>query len=568
MKKYITKSWLVSALLIFTVGFNSCTDLEEKPYDKISYEAFYQTKDDVIRSFLRTYEHGYWSINSAIYHMQENTADQLMTLTRENHWFDGGTYVREHYHTWTPEEGYLKEAWNALFVGITLANNSIEDIEVLNPAEFDMTAEEIELFVAELRVMRAWYYIKALDLFRNVPVFTKYKTEDLAPPQVSPKETFDFIESELLDAMDNLGKKGDEGINSNRWTKAGAASLLARLYLNADVYIGEDHYSECSKICQDIIDGQYGTYAIEDRWDAPFDYNNDKSDETIFAFPGSFGFTHWHYQGGMYWWSLPFQAHLYLEFEDWGWANPRFGLQPGRNVDDELYEFSSGLGQPYVKFQKYPDDVRLTKYKNLGGNQREGMFLFGYLEYGNGEKVKSDVGKELYIRDAVGHFGELGPGVYPEDKTSNMTHGDQNSGVYHVKYPMYKSTDSEKMESDYAEVRLAEIYYTLAECKFRAGAVGEAETLLNSVRKRYYPEGSESLYNSELTEKELIDEWGREFLAEGRRRTDLVRWDKFTTGNWWDKSPDGEGKEYLNVFPISNEVLSISQQLKQNPGYE
>ena len=567
MKKYITKPLSVLALFLFSLGFTSCTDLVEKPYDKISYETFYQTKDDVVRSFLRTYEHGYWSINSAIYHMQENTADQLMTLTRENHWYDGGTYVREHNHTWTPEEAYLKDAWNALFTGITLANNSIEDLQGLNPAEFDMTAKEIDQFVAELRVMRAWYYIKALDLFRNIPVFTKYKTEVLAPPQVTPKDAFTFIETELLDAISNLGQKGDVDVSANRWTKAGAASLLARLYLNGKVYTGDDHFSDCAQISQKIIDGEYGQYAVENRWDAPFDYNNDKSDETIFAFPGSFARTRWHYNDGMYWWSLPFNANRYFEFEDWGQANPRFGLQPGRNVDDVLYEFASGLGQPYVKFQKYADDVRLTKYKNLGGNKREGMFLFGYLEYGAGEKVKSDVGKDLYIRDAVGQFGDLGPGQYPEIKTSSMTFGDQNSGVYHVKYPMYKSTDSEKMESDYAEVRLSEIYYTLAECKFREGDISGAEELLNTVRKRYYPVGSESLYDGELTEVELLDEWGREFLAEGRRRTDLVRWDKFTTTNWWDKQPDGAGKEYLNVFPISNQVLSVSQQLKQNPGY-
>jgi hypothetical protein len=352
-----------------------------------------------------------------------------------------------------------------------------------------------------------------------------------------------------------------------RWSKAGAMTLLARLYLNSDVYTGVDKYADCAKVCQDIIDNKYGSYDLAQTWDEPFDWNNDKSKETIFAFPSSLGRTHWQYESGMYWWSLPFKIKDYLGFTEFGDANPKFGMQPGLDLNGNKYNFADQLGQPYVNFQKYTDDLRLKKYKNTGTNQREGMFLFGYLEYNGNQRVKADNGKDLYIRDQVGVFGDLGPGQNPDDKTSTMATGDQNSGIFHVKYPIYKDDDEGSIESDYAEVRMAEVYYMLAECKLRKGESGVA-SILNSVRKRNYPAGSTSLYASdaEITEAEMLAEWGREFFAEGRRRTDLIRFDKFTKGRWWDKEPDAS--EHLKIFPISFDNLKLARQLKQNPGYE
>lgn len=108
----------------------------------------------------------------------------------------------------------------------------------------------------------------------------------------------------------------------------------------------------------------------------------------------------------------------------------------------------------------------------------------------------------------------------------------------------------------------------LAECKYRAGDKAGAATLLNAVRKRDYPSNSSSLYKSDgsqLTDQEMLDEWGREFLVEGRRRTDLIRWGVFSTGTWWDKKPDADN--HTEIFPFGQTTLQLSPQLKQNPGY-
>ena len=90
-------------------------------------------------------------------------------------------------------------------------------------------------------------------------------------------------------------------------------------------------------------------------------------------------------------------------------------------------------------------------------------------------------------------------------------------------------------------------------------------------RRRNYPADklADNLYapegRAELDEKEMLDEWGREFFAEGRRRIDLIRFGKFSTGSWWDKTPDAGN--YTEIFPIMRPILNSNPKLEQNPGY-
>ncbi|MFD1139472.1 RagB/SusD family nutrient uptake outer membrane protein [Larkinella insperata] len=563
--------WTALSLLLVV---SSCTNLDEVLYDRITSENFLQTRADVTRDFLRAFEHCYWSIQGGnTFMLQENSTDELMTINRQGDWFDGGQFQRVHYHTWTPNDGFTNDAWNALYQGVNLATNSLEDLQgITDPAKFEMTQAELDGMIAELKTLRAWLNIRLLDLYRNIVLVTKIKGETQGGPQVPPQEALAFIEQELKDALPKLPTRQSLGENAvGRWTQGGAAALLARLYLNAKVYTGTDRFADCAAVCQDIIAGKYGNYTLETRWDAPFDYNNANSSETIFGFPGSFGLTHWQYDGGMYWWALPIQAPRYFGFTDWGDSNPKYALQPGRDVDSVEYKFA--LGKPFIKFQKYADDYRVKKYKNLGNSKREGMFLYGYLPYVNSsgrvDTVRGNKGPyPLYFRDQVGMFLGAKPGTKIADKESNMNHGDHSSGVFPVKYPFYPSDDPNKIASAYAEIRLAEIYYSLAECKYRAGDKAAAAVLLNTVRARNYPAGSPSLYKpdgSQLTDQEMLDEWGREFLVEGRRRTDLIRWGVFNTGTWWDKQPDAD--DHTAIFPIGQNVLNVSPQLKQNPGY-
>ena len=210
-------------------------------------------------------------------------------------------------------------------------------------------------------------------------------------PQVEPTVLFDFIESELRDCTTLLVRKEGLGTNANlqgQWTQAAAASLLVRLYLNAGVYTGRDRYDDCATVAEDILAGKYGDYKVADRWDAAFDWDNDKCDEVIFGFPASKGYTHWQYDGDSYGWTVPAKAASYFDDTKSGVGhNTKYAASPSYDLDGNLYTYE--LGMPVQNFRKYPGDVRMKLYRNLGDSKREGMFLYGYLEYTDKETGKT-----------------------------------------------------------------------------------------------------------------------------------------------------------------------------------
>ncbi len=258
-----------------------------------------------------------------------------------------------------------------------------------------------------------------------------------------------------------------------------------------------------------------------------------------------------------------------------GIHNCKYAASPSYDLYGNLYEYQ--LGMPVQKFRKYDGDYRMLNYRNIATSKREGMFVYGYLDYKDPQtgqvihKKAPEQPYELYIRDAVGQFGSTPPGQWPSDKVSNMKKGDHNSGWHFVKYPMYPDGDPGQLQSDFAEIRLPEVIYSLAECMIRRGAVDDAAALLNDVRRRNYPEEKwpDVLYAPEgkvaLDMNEMLDEWGREFFAEGRRRIDLIRFGKFSTGRWWDKTPDSD--DHYQIFPLTYYLLNLDHKLKQNPGY-
>lgn len=561
-------------------ALSGCTNLDETLYDQVGTGNYYNTKNDVIRAVFRPFEHAYWSIQSR-HVLNELTADQLITPTRDGWWDDGGKWRRLHYHQWDVEDGGdAQTEWNGCFQGIMQCNYVIEDLAQLNPSKFGFTQPEFDNINAQCRALRAWFYIRLLDAFRNIPLAVSFNDVSLnSEGQVEPKVVFDFIESELKDCLSLLVKKESLGSNANiqgQWTQAGAAALLVRLYLNAQVYIGEDRYADCEKIAEEILSGVYGAYEVADRWDAPFDWDNDTCDEVIFGFPSSQGYSYWLYQGDTYWWTVPARARYYFNDRKAkaGDHNTKYAASPSYDLNGELYTYE--LGMPIQNFRKYEGDERMKLYRNLGDSKREGMFLFGYLEYidedGSKKRVRApEQPYDLYIRDAVGNFQAMAPDKWPANKNSNLMNGDHNSGWHFAKYPFYSDDDAHQMESDYTEIRLPEVIYSLAECKLRSGKKAEAARLLNSVRRRNYPADNlnDVLYAPEgkvdLTEKEMLDEWGREFFAESRRRIDLIRFGKFSSGTWWDKTPDAGN--HTEIFPIMRPILNSNPALKQNPGY-
>ena len=124
-------------------------------------------------------------------------------------------------------------------------------------------------------------------------------------------------------------------------------------------------------------------------------------------------------------------------------------------------------------------------------------------------------------------------------------------------------------------IRLAEVYLTYAEAVLRGGSGGNRTTALdyiNQLRTRAYGNASGNITNSDLTLDFILDERARELYWEGLRRTDLIRYDKFTTANylWSLKGGAASGvavPDFRNLYPIPQDALTANENLRQNTGY-
>lgn len=233
LKNILTGS-LAGVLLLGSLS--ACTDLTETVYDQIMSTNYYNTKDDIIKATFRPFEHGFYSIGPRQV-LQECCADQLGTWARDGWWYDNAKWQYLHYHTWAADNESIKSEWENCFTGIMQANSVIDDLQKLDPAKFNMSQPEMDNFIAQNKALRAWFYIRLLDAFRNVPLAVSLDQSKNSVGQVTPQELFSFIETELKTSIEALPAKNGNagnGIAQGQWTKAGAAALLVRLYLNAE----------------------------------------------------------------------------------------------------------------------------------------------------------------------------------------------------------------------------------------------------------------------------------------------------------------------------------------------
>ena len=402
---------------------------------------------------------------------------------------------------------------------------------------------------------------------------------------------YNFIESELLDCVNLLPAKvgtAGPGIYQGQFTKAAAATLLVRLYLNTQAWMGYAAWDKCKAMCDRILNGEFGSYSLSETWYGPYDWDNDQCPEVIYGMPASFGTTSWHMQNDrrtVYGRGLPYNSQAYLQITEDGARNPRWHLSPSydNSGTPKLFNkppYSYKQGCPTQKFLKYAapgdtNDLRYRQYQNLSINTRQGMFfLEGYITDADGARAKAQANYDIYLLDQVGGFmtGARTHTITDASRAeSTLFNGDMNSGFYCVKYPFYPYAGGYYMESDYTDMRLAEVIYSKAECLYRSGDVYAAGALLNSVRKRNYQNFSSDIayMGSDggtvvLDDQEFLDEWMREFIFEGRRRTDLIRWNCFEQA-WWDKPADADN--HNRIYPLAKSVLELNRYLVQNPGY-
>lgn len=431
-------------------------------------------------------------------------------------WSDG-TLPTLNTQTWSPANEFLYGTYSRASYEISLANEFLRQTTDEKLTERGVTADlktQIATFRAEARFLRAFSYVNLMDLFGNVPITTeKDPVGFFYPVQKTRAEVFAFVESELkdLDASMVNAKANEYG----RVDKVAAKFLLAQIYLNSKVYTGTERNNEVATLCSEIINSGY-TFA-----NVPYNYlfsaNNDRNGaQSEFIFPVISDGNAIRATGG----GMSFIIHASIG----GSMDPA-----SRGMDGGWY--GTRTRKEFVAL--FPDatataDKRGTFYRdgqNLDINNI-GTFTDGYAvtKYIN---VNSDGSKA------------------------------QRTDIPDTDFPMFRISDA---------------YLMYAEAVVRGASTGNLGTALGYVNQIRTRAGAANISTGELTLDFLLAERGRELFWECHRRTDLIRFGKFTGGSkiwqWKGGTMNGTATEsFRDLMPIPAKTIQANPTLKQNPGY-
>ncbi|MEO6498852.1 MAG: RagB/SusD family nutrient uptake outer membrane protein [Mucilaginibacter sp.] len=439
---------------------------------------------------------------------QELTTDEAVVA-----WGDAGL-PDLHNLSYTSNNDFLKGLYYRSLYQITLANDFIRqsaDDKVSSRGITGADANEVKNFRNEARFLRAYQYWVLLDLFANPPFVTE---NDLLgatlPKQTNRADLFAYVESELKDLENVLvdAKQNEYG----RADKGAAWALLARLYLNAKVYTGTDRNTDAITYAKKVMDGGYSL--ISDPRVLMLADNNLNKDEFILTINYD-GVRTQGYGGTTFLTHASVGGSMVAATQ--GVGGGWFGIRTTKNLANL---FPSPSGTPDRRAQFY------TAGQNIEINEI-GTFTDGYAvtKFRN---VKRD--------------GTAG---------SSLDFAD-------VDIPIF---------------RLGEVYLIYAEAVLRGGAGGDNATAVssfNKLRERAY--GNTSGNVASITLDMILEERGRELFWEGYRRTDLIRYGRFTDASylWPFKGgvKGGRGVEpFRNIFPLPAADVTANSNLVQNTGY-
>jgi starch-binding outer membrane protein, SusD/RagB family len=516
MKKIVL---IVSFLLIiiFTGIFTqSCTKLDEKVYSDYTGDLLFSDPDNLIYAFGVAYTNLY-ALAGHKYGMIgfDCGTDLTVVPQRGGDWFDGGEWHRFHRLTWTPSEAYILYWWNTIYYGINTCNRLILQFEPLDPA----TAGPA---IAELRALRALYYYWLIDIFGNVPIQDRFDVPaDYKPATNSRLEVYNFIESELLAVMGDLSK--ETGLlyygRINYYT---AQMILAKLYLNAEVYSGTPQWEKAMTAVDTIINSN--KYSLSADFFDSFKADASSCPEVIMGV----AFDQLMAQG--------LEIHLFTNHYN---MQAKFGF---------LVATWNGLCAQEAFFNSFDStDIRRTgllsgKQYNDDGTQIQDP-SYEKFDPQNPTKPKDPDGAGLNLTPFV---NMLEPNCL------------RQCGARIAKFPFIQGSDR-YTSNDFPVFRYADVLLMKAELLLRLGNAGEALTYVNLVRARA---GVDPF--TDVNADNLLAERGRELFGEGHRRSDLIRFGKYLDTRWEkpDVSPD-----YVQLWPIPQNAINLNPLLVQNTGY-
>jgi hypothetical protein len=535
--KNINKLFLVCCALL---TISACTDLDEvlvgevgAPFngEEPSFGNFdgggAGPSDGIASAFNQLRESGsanhggYWSIQSV-------STDEMAVTQKGGDWFDGGIWIDMHRHTYNPSNGPITGTWGAQYNAIGACNTAL--------ASGDLDENQ----TAQVRALRAFFYYRLLDLYGRVKIVT---TPGADAPQSTRAQVFDFVESELLAALGIASVSPTMDLSSSplgttqepyRINQFAALGLLAKVYLNAEVYTGSARWSEAADAADYVIAN--GGYMLSDDsvvvpnpgrrpsvetdpdnltgYAAVFAPNNQNNPEII--------------------WSIA--------YDNVSGANMNFAQMTLHYSSQFTWNIQS---QPWNGYSALEDFY--NSYED-GDARKEANFLVGPQADYEGSVILDYAAPidELELNYTV-EINELEPDA------------SRKGGARLGKFSN-RQGQRDNMDNDYPIIRLGDMYLIRAEGQSRAAgdwSVGLAD--VNTIRARA---GVPAL--GSITADEFLAERGREMFMEVTRRQDLIRFGKFNDA-WWEKPAS---QEFRNVFPIPQEQIDASGgTLTQNPGY-
>lgn len=524
---FILKMKRYSIILMAVCGLllplnQGCTDLDQRAFSEITGDQFPQTEEQAIALVGAAYTSLYPLMNhNSYFSLQEISTDEVMIPQRGSDWFDGGQWIRVHDHEYLPTEQAVNNGWNFLYGGVANCNRLIAQLETIRE-DGVLEPELADAFVAELSALRALYYFWLLDAYGNVPIVTGFADADPNPATSSRTEVFNFVEQELLDAASLLPREKSVA-TYGRMTYYVVQALLAKLYLNAEVYTGTERYADAVAAADEVINS--GLFALESDYFANFGPNNGPGNvETIFAIPYDEQFGQGFNLGQM---TLHYQSQQTFNMQEQPW-----------NGYCSLQEF-------YNSYEN--EDLRKGEFGNAGVN---GNFLAGPQFTATGERLED-------TQDDGDPDGL--PITFTPEINQQAPNCFRQAGARIFKYRIPNGA-TQHLPNDFPVLRYADMLMTKSEALYRQGTdLSEALSLVNQVRAR----AGVSEF-SELNDENLLAERGRELFYEGWRRQDLIRFDAYDDSwDFKDETPDPS----LQLFPIPQNQLQANSNLVQNPGY-
>ena len=523
----------LATLLLLPV--QACTDLTETPPSTITSSNFFHNEAEVLAGLAGVYAQlRSTAPEGGVYDANEVSTDEIVVPTRGSDWYDGGQWIDLHNQTWTPSSAgtraFFNGSWNSAFTGVARANLVLSGIE-------NATVPNKASIIAEVRTLRAFFYYILMDQFGGVPI-----VEDNAialRPRNTRREVFDFIESELIAATADLPATRPAA-ESGRMTKGVADAILASMYINAGVFTKEGAgagginaaaYNTCAGVtvtggdaCAQAIAAadrilNSGNYSLADTFAQNFRFDNYKSPENIFSvkFIPADGL-------GM---GITMAALHYCQYAP---------LTPWNGF--------STLAQTYNAFD--PADLR-----------RKAIL--------QGPQVDVLTGAPATVRTC----GSGAPLVFTTS-IGDISSATEGEGARIYKWPADPAHVSQNSGNDFAWFRLGEIYLIKAEAlnEQTAGSAA-ALALLNTLRNRNGHPVAPALVGP-ITHDMILNERLFELFGENKRRTDLIRFGRYT-GRTDAASGIVGGKvasaDYYVLFPVPQSQIDANPNLTQNPGY-